>query len=405
MYVGGVLTNDVKVKNSDNSFEVVRPKGTQDLDLTAPQFNDGSNWLRVIDPTQAVVAPAEPRYFSTDWWASGVKTEIEQGQLVRLHDDIGGGEEGEIYRYIGKAKKVEIDLSSTPYADTDLWELAAYSVFGVQNYEDSRFWKRVDLVQQAAEVQAFVLNSGIHAEGDLIQTATSDNSVGAIVASGSAAIAGGMLGGVAGAGAGANANNAVAIKVHSSIDGDGETGIDVRSISLNAEDNSEIEAKLYAVSVAVAIGVGVGAGSFGGSFTTNVIANDVQTYISNADDVQSGDVSLTSTQSTSIAAYTLAVSTAIALGKGAGLSGAGTGATNVIGNTVASAIRGNSEIDSTGDVSLLASDASSIDADLPTVSIAGGVAVVAGAVSVSRNTISTTVDATIEHAIVQAQNI
>src|SRR5262249_57009826 len=87
-------------------------------------------------------------------------------------------------------------------------------------------------------------------------------------------------------------------------------------------------------------------------------------------------------------------------------SGGGASATNNITNATSAFIgaseaftpTGNSLVKAQGDVLVSAMDTSTITAKLPTISIAAGLVAVAGAVSVSENTIDDTIDAAIGQA-------
>jgi len=97
----------------------------------------------------------------------------------------------------------------------------------------------------------------------------------------------------------------------------------------------------------------------------------------------------------SISAYT--VSASVAGGVGA-FSGAGSKATNTTTTQTRAFIDGSAVVMAAGDVSLTASDTSSLAAVLPTFSLAAGAVAAAGAVSLTTNTIGTTVAAHITGA-------
>ena len=87
--------------------------------------------------------------------------------------------------------------------------------------------------KQAAEVQAYLEDSSVDAEGDIVLAATSAQHVNAGTGSGSAAIAGGGVG-VAASGSGASAKNSVATNVKAYIDGSGVNGVIADNINLSS---------------------------------------------------------------------------------------------------------------------------------------------------------------------------
>ncbi|MGB7962771.1 MAG: hypothetical protein WCF12_07420, partial [Propionicimonas sp.] len=252
------------------------------------------------------------------------------------------------------------------------------------------------------QTQAYVLRSALTAGGALTLLATASHTISALVVSASAAVAGGGTAGVGVSGAGVWAENRVAAHVKSYLDGDGATGISVASAELAARDTSSISAIVGAASLAFAFGGTAGvAVSVAVSLAKNVIANQVEASIANADSftTTSGGLTLEAVEDASILAVSAAASVAVGAGTfGGGVAGAGAWARNEITTTTTAAISG-STITSGGDVSLSASDTSAITALIAAVAIgagagAAGLGVAIGG-SVAENVIGTLTSASI----------
>jgi hypothetical protein len=190
-----------------------------------------------------------------------------------------------------------------------------------------------------AQVQAYVKNSSIAAEGDLIQTAVADETIEAIVVAGSVAISGGGTAGVGLSGSGADAENKISTQVKAYIDGDGATGIVADNVTLTALDLSDIKADVGAGSLAASFaGTAAVSLSIGVALAENNIANQVEAYIANADSVTARDSSITlqALEGAVVDALSVAASLAASFSGGVGvaLSGAGSETENTIGNTV-----------------------------------------------------------------------
>jgi hypothetical protein len=184
-------------------------------------------------------------------------------------------------------------------------------------------------------------------------------------------------------GAGAGAVNIITIDVKAFIEGDipigdGETaGIKASSVTISAQDTSRISAVTGAASLAAGFG-GVGvAVSIGVAGAYNQISNEVAAYIADANDgvkTTGGDITIQAIEAATINSLTAAASLAIAIGGvGVAISGAGAAATNVIMTTTEAYVL-NSNLDSSGGVTISASDTSTINAIVlaTTAAIAGG---------------------------------
>jgi hypothetical protein len=247
----------------------------------------------------------------------------------------------------------------------------------------------------SAGVRAYVENASISAAGDLIQTATSAQTIDSIVFAGSAALAGGGAAGVAASGSGVSVENCINIETKAAIDGDGETGIAVNNLSLKAVDNSTITAFAGAASIAASFGGSAGVSvSIGVSLAKNTIENKVYASILNADTLvktTSGDITLSAEENAKIDAISAAASLAAGFGgaAGVGVSGAGAEAGNII-LTKTDAYVLNSVIQSAADVDIDASNDSRINALIIAASMGAGAGGSAGVgasigVSIARN--------------------
>jgi Ca2+-binding RTX toxin-like protein len=196
-------------------------------------------------------------------------------------------------------------------------------------------------IYMPAQVQAYVRNSSIDAEGDLTQTAVADETIDAIVVAGSVAISGGTVG-VGLSGSGADAENKISTLVKAFIEKEtnysGPTPIVADSVTLTALDISDIKADVGAGSLAASFaGTAAVSLSIGVALAENAINNVVQAYITNADSVTATDgaVTLQAIESATVDALSIAASLAASFGSvGVALSGAGAEATNTIGNSV-----------------------------------------------------------------------
>src|SRR5258706_1187408 len=237
-------------------------------------------------------------------------------------------------------------------------------------------WTR-DGTSATAEIKAYVRGSSIQADA-LRLSATAHETINATVLAGSVAIGGGGGVGIGESGAGVETTNRIASHVKAFIDGDGANGIHAGQISITALDSSSISADAGAASVAASFGGGAGVSiSVGVALAYNEIANQVEAYVLDADQVEAtaGAVALLADDHGSITARTGAASLSAAVGGGGGIaaSGAGAEATNVILTTPNVFIQGTHGA-STGDLQLAASDTSGIGAIVATASAAVGAA-------------------------------
>src|SRR5581483_11746689 len=145
-------------------------------------------------------------------------------QRVKRLAGPGGPASDEVYEYVGPAL-MNPNLAAQNYADVSKWhQVTALQ----QDYANSDAWRRVDLLSAPAQVLAYLQDSSVTAQGNLVQTATSDQTIDAQVFAGSAAISGGSVG-VGLSGAGAATENQAGARVAAFVEGDGATGIQAAS--------------------------------------------------------------------------------------------------------------------------------------------------------------------------------
>lgn len=292
---------------------------------------------------------------------------IATGDRVKI---VAGANAGNIYEYIGTETLNRPDGNNNWLVGLD--------------YSDHSQWRLANLVKNAAEVQAYILESGVNAAGELRLDAISDQTIDATVFAGSVALSGGLVG-VSLSGAGASSQNRVATLVQAYIEGEGVERIEASAISLKADDTSEIESYTGSVSVALAVGVVGGSVSIGIGLATNQISNDVEAYIKNVGTVQAtgaGGIEITADETCTITSTATAASAAVGGGlAGIGVSGAGARAVNVILSTT-HAYADTSNLISAGDVAITATDESTITADVTTLSAGVGVGGLGIAISI-----------------------
>jgi hypothetical protein len=261
-----------------------------------------------------------------------------------------------------------------------------------------------------AEVQAYVRNSTITAQGDLTITANTDAAViSAEIVAVSAAISQGTSVGIAVAGSGAAAKNKIATSVKASIDYvsnvqvvGGQSGvyeqtngsITAKSVTLLAQDKSAITATAMGASLTAAFGSTAAGVAIGVSLARNEVANVVSASIANANignkgtgiTATAGAVSLSALESAEIKATSVAVALSAAFGSlAAAASGAGADAYNIICNQVQSSVVDSNVNAPAGDVKVEAQSKATINSLVGAVAgaLSGGETAAAGTVGVS----------------------
>ncbi|NEU80298.1 DUF4347 domain-containing protein [Nostoc sp. UIC 10630] len=270
-------------------------------------------------------------------------------------------------------------------------------------------------------VRAYIDNSVVIAEEDVILKAISTATIEALAMGGAGAGAGGAGGGVTGAlaGAGAGTENVIQIAIEASIKNNSTVTANNGDVSLTATDSSIIKADAGGIAIAIAASLGAGAkgaASIGAAVATNTVNNSVKALIDGSTVTAQSDVILSATSTAAIDALALGGAGAGAGGAGAGLTGAlagaGAGTINNINLSIEASIKNNSTVTANnGDVTLTANDNSKIKADAGGVAVAiaanlGGGATGSGAIgaAVSTNTVNNSIKALIDDSTVTAQS-
>ncbi|MBL8483077.1 MAG: hypothetical protein JNJ60_12835, partial [Rhodocyclaceae bacterium] len=181
-------------------------------------------------------------------------------------------------------------------------------------------------------------------------------------------------------------------------------------LTLGAVETGIIHANAVSASLNVAVGGGSGTNVSGGvavSAAQNTINSTTEALIDGVDSTAANDVSLAASSSKDIDAVVVAASASLTVGTGSGnslaLTGAGAGAGNETHSSVLAIIRDADVEASAGDVSLVATDATTITADVAAAALSasigtgsGNSASLAVSVSVAINEIDNTTRAVVE---------
>ena len=251
-----------------------------------------------------------------------------------------------------------------------------------------------------SETQAYVLRSSLTAQtGELTATATSRQTISAIVLAGTAAVGAAGSVGIAAAGSGTWTENKIAAKIGAFIDGDGATGISATAVRLSATDDSSIGVITASVALSFAFAGDVGVSlAIGIALAHNEVANQVTAAIRNASHqvrATTGAVTLDARETAGIRAISAAAAIAVGAGFYAGIAiaGAGAEASNAIYTKVTASFDA-STVNAATTVSLTATDTSSIRAIVAAVSVSVGIGVAGIGVGIgaalATNTIGTT---------------
>ena len=243
------------------------------------------------------------------------------------------------------------------------------------------------------KVFAYILDSSISGSGAVAVDATSSETISALVLAGSAALTAGGAAGVGVSFGGAFGFNEVSVSTRAYVDGGTGTNdatptysITSSGLSVAAMDTATITAGVGAASIAVSLGGAAGVSvTVALSVARNTVNDDQQAYITGVKSLLagSGTVSVEATEDATINAGAFAASLAAGISGVAGVavSGAATITENLIEAKVDAYIS-NSSIGSAGDVTVSASDTSTINAitDAASAALGGGIAGVGVAV-------------------------
>jgi len=246
-------------------------------------------------------------------------------------------------------------------------------------------------IKDAAQVRAYVENATITATGDVKLTAMADEAITSRILSGSVAIAAGGVG-VGVGGSGVIAVNLIATDINAYISG--SSNVTGKSVILNADDTSRIMA--YAGAAAITGGFG-GTGvaiSIGAALAHNQISNEVEAYVKfSTVNTTSGNLTIQAFEDAAITATSVAASAAVSAGIfSLSISGGGATAINTIA-TQTGAFVSQSDLDIVGNLDIHASGTFTSSALTGSASDAGGLISVAMGGSIAIATVSPTIEA------------
>jgi hypothetical protein len=308
----------------------------------------------------------------------------------------------------------EVDIDASNVSQIDATVAAASLAFGVAGDVGIGLSIGVGLATNAigyqpdgrldyAEVHAFIQDSSVQADGDVIVKADNEATIDAFVLAASAAAAGGLYFGLALAGAGVGTENLMAADVQAYIDGDGAAGISADRITVAADDNSTIRADSATVAVAASVALAGASISFGAAVAENKIANRIRAFVRNAAGLEAtvGDVTVDADERSSIRANTVTASAAASISIGGAAAAAVTEAKNTLQSTI-DAFIDNSDVQAAGKVAVDADDTATIRAEIDAFALSGGLVSLAVGVSLSDTTITDNVSAYINDSRVTA---
>ncbi len=263
------------------------------------------------------------------------------------------------------------------------------------------------------QVLAFIDGSIATASSRVSLSATETATIEALTLGG--AIGGGATGGVGVeiGGAGAGSGNTIGDTVEAYIQDGSTVSSMTGDIALEASNKPSITANAGGIGIGVGIGGTVGiAASLGVSFAANIEKDTVKAYIRNSQVTATGNLGLTATERATIQALTIGGTVAVGGGStgAGGVAIAGAGSYNTISNDVEASITGQAGKASDaatagGNVMLMASDTSMIEAHGGALGIAfGGASALAISASIgiaaSANKVNNTVKSSIAGASV-----
>ncbi|RPH74819.1 MAG: hypothetical protein EHM88_22150, partial [Candidatus Rokuibacteriota bacterium] len=300
----------------------------------------------------------------------GTTVQLEKGYMAGEGEDGeydgSKGEEGRVYRYIVMASETDeianpIDLSTEDYTDTTKWQL-------VDKLKLSILVAGQKWVLVAPDGKAYVLE--LITEDGVSKISVSRETINAVSAAASLAIAIGGSGGISVSGAGAVAQNVILTKTNAY--GRDSVLNSHDDVTVSAASTSEISAAVVAASLAIGGGGAAGVGaSIGISIARNFIGwtpdgtetpAQVQAYLQDASVSAVDDLTLTSVAEQTISSIVFAGSAALAIGGTAGVavSGSGVWAENKIGVDVKAYIDGDRDAYINGDSSTVGIRADSV---------------------------------------------
>ncbi len=257
-------------------------------------------------------------------------------------------------------------------------------------------------------VLAYGADSDITAVGANIAFSAIENAtIQSLSVGGAVALA---VGGVAadGAGAGASSTNTIGNTVEAYItDGSTVTTQSSGNVSLTASDAADINVQATGASLSIEASFTGGSISVGAATANNTVDDLVEAYSSGSAITSAGDIDIKAMGNSTVTADSSAATLSVAISL-AGLSfgGGGVTSTNMVGNTIQADIQGtNSAITAAGNVTVTASQTTSIDAENNAEAIVAGLSGGSVGYSSAQATDDSAITADIGGAVVNASNI
>ena len=355
---------------------------------------------------------------------------LETGKRVLLVEGatgaFGGGIAGQVYQYKGATRgsaTSPVGLRNENYRDATQWELLAIGskdiIVDAQNY--SSITSLVGAISAGAagglvavagsvglslsdneihnKMLASISQSSLLSSGDVLITATSEETIKSDAFAGSVALAIGI--GAALAGAGVEVTNVFDTDTHAFIDA--SDVIAVGDIVVHVTSDSEL---LGSSAVGVSLAVSLVGLSVAASLVDTSITNDIQAYISGGGDniiAAGGDIDVEALVVQAKIDDVVAVTASISVGLVA-VSGGGLDMRSTIDNTVNASISGEMDVMAMGDINVNASETAYIAGDAVNVTVAFGLGMAIG-VSLVSHEISSDIEAWVDGTSVIAANL
>ena len=201
-------------------------------------------------------------------------------------------------------------------------------------------------------------------------------------------------------------DNRVAMQVDAFVEGklvNGD-GIKAGGVTIRAEDTALITAKGWNVTAAASGGIGSGSLAVGVAISDNLVDNDVQAWARNTQIHTTGDLSITASDQPTIDASAHAVTATAAFSIGFALSGGGANTSSTVEGSVGASVDA-SHLAVDGDLNVAATGAPDARARVDTETAAGALLGIAASGSVTDVTITPTITAEISASTVQADGV
>jgi len=109
------------------------------------------------DDTEPPVDLSAEDYTDTGEWQPLNPVEIINGDVVKLDQNIGAAQAGDIYQYVGEDNLGPVDLAVVTYTDGSLWTKLYPVDLGSEDYNNTSWWEKETTIKArsaAASVSA-----------------------------------------------------------------------------------------------------------------------------------------------------------------------------------------------------------------------------------------------------------